>query len=218
MKPSKWRSNPQHITRTFENVTISSRFDGGNLENIMKQSEVYDIFISQDQAPYSLEDNYRNWFQFCITGAQKGDYLTFRIANMKNQSKLYTQGLKPVYKVMTKAGKEVRKWERIPSIVKHSYNEEDNIFTVSFSIQFFYDSTHIVYVAYGFPFSLTEISGKLDQVQQKVALQKNVYCYRETLTYSLEGRKMEMMTLSSTDKMEQEQEEMIYDLFPEQGE
>ena len=69
-----------------------------------------------------------------------------------------------MYKVVTKNGKEVRRWERIPSIVKHSYNEEENIFTVSFNVQFFYDNTHIVYVAYGFPFSLTDISNKLDQV------------------------------------------------------
>ena len=169
MKPSRWRLNPQHITRTFENCTISSRFDGGNLEDVQRQSDVFDIFISQDQAPYSSEDNYRNWFSFCITGAQKGDYLNFRIANMKNQSKLYTQGMRPVYKVVSKTGKEVRKWERIPSIVKHNYNEEENIFSVSFSVQFFYDSTNIVYVAYGFPYSFTEITCKLDQVQQKAA-------------------------------------------------
>ena len=96
---------------------------------------------------------------------------------MKNQSKLYTQGMRPVYKVVSKTGKEVRKWERIPSIVKHNYNEEENIFSVSFSVQFFYDSTNIVYVAYGFPYSFTEITCKLDQVQQKAALLKNVYCY-----------------------------------------
>jgi len=34
MKPSLWRDHPQHITKVFDNVTISSRFDSGNLENV----------------------------------------------------------------------------------------------------------------------------------------------------------------------------------------
>lgn len=34
MKPTRWAENPQHITWKFESLTISSWFDGGNLEEI----------------------------------------------------------------------------------------------------------------------------------------------------------------------------------------
>jgi hypothetical protein len=34
MHPTKWRENPQHVTRVFDGTTLSSRFDGGNLEEI----------------------------------------------------------------------------------------------------------------------------------------------------------------------------------------
>ena len=33
-RPSRWREQPQHITKSFDNVTISSRFDSGNLEDV----------------------------------------------------------------------------------------------------------------------------------------------------------------------------------------
>lgn len=90
----------------------------------------------------------------------------------------------------------------MPSILKYTFNEEENIFTVKFSVQFSSDSSHIVYVAYGYPYSFTEITSKLDEIQQKAQGLKNAYCFRETLAYSLEGRKLEMMTLSSTDNLE----------------
>jgi len=35
---------------------------------------------------------------------------------------------------MTKEGKEIKEWRRIPSILKYTFNEEENIFSVKFSI------------------------------------------------------------------------------------
>jgi len=72
--------------------------------------------------------------------------------------------LKPVFKVVTKDGKLLKDWKRLPSILKYTFNEEENIFTVKFSVQFSSDSSYIVYVAYGYPYSFTEITSKLDEI------------------------------------------------------
>jgi len=98
MAPTKWDQNPQHITREYDGVTISSRFDGGNLEECEQVGyNNFDLFISPDSAPYADEELYRSFYQFLVTGVPNGDTLSFSIRNMKNQTKLYSVGFKPVF-------------------------------------------------------------------------------------------------------------------------
>jgi hypothetical protein len=83
---------------------------------------------------------------------------------MKNQSKLYANGFKPVFKVCTSENKALKEWRRLPNILKYTFNEEENYFNVNFSLQAPQDPTHLVYIAYSFPFSYTEMREKLDQI------------------------------------------------------
>ena len=59
---------------------------------------------------------------------------------------------------------------------------------------------------------------KLDQLE-KLKEKKNIYFHREVITYSLEGRPVEMVTLSSKDRIvneeEDEREPPLPNLFPE---
>ena len=47
-----------------------------------------------------LFKHYRTWFYFYVTGVDQGTTITFTIENMSNQSKLFSYGMKPFFRVM----------------------------------------------------------------------------------------------------------------------
>lgn len=219
--PSKWNDNPQQIHEHFEDcgITISSMFDSGNLYKVNKiNDQLFDLYISADAQPYASEILYKGWFHFSITGVQPSSTITFTIRNMKNQTKLFTAGLRPVFKTVSADGKKVIvPWRRIPSKPTFTYNEEDEIFTLKWNFNCSKSPDYVHYFAYTFPYSFTEITKKLDQLEKVMTNRKNVYFHREVLTYSLEGRKQEMVTISSMDGINEDdkREEYIEGLFPE---
>lgn len=81
--------------------------------------------------------------------------------------------------------------------MKFNWEEEDEIFTLKWSVPFTSDKSTVTFIAYTFPFSFTEMTEKLDEIEESASTWKNIYCHRETLCYSLEGRRMEMVTLSA---------------------
>lgn len=65
------------------------------------------------------------------------------------------------------------------------------------------------FFAFSYPFSYEESQAKIDYIQQQFQSappEKNLYFHRETVFYSIEGRKMECMTLSSRDGITDERE------------
>ena len=137
---------------------------------------------------------------------------------MKNQTKLYTAGLRPVFTTVSEDGsKTVVPWRRSPSKPSFTWDEEDEIFTLKWNFTTSKTPSDITYFAYSYPYSFTQITQKLDELQAKMINRKNVYFHRETLTYSREGRKQEMVTVSSFDGVNEdgEREEHIPHLFPE---
>lgn len=107
-------------------------FDSGNLYKVVKTSDyAFDLYISADSQPYADEILYKTWFYFSIKGVRPSTTVTFTIRNMKNQTKLLTAGLRPVFKTVSGDGKKVIvPWRRIPSKPSFTYNEDDDIFTL----------------------------------------------------------------------------------------
>ena len=219
-KPTMWNNNPQQICRTFEDwgVTISSMFDSGNLFEVKKTADnCFDLYISSDSKPYVDEIYYKSWFYFSITGVRPSTGITFTIRNMKNMSKLYTAGMRPVFMTQSAEGKVIIPWRRIPSKPTFTWDEDEEIFTLKWTCTVHKSKDDVAYFAYTYPFSFTEITKKIDALQTKMINRKNVYFHRETLTYSREGRKQEIITVSSLDGINEdnEREEYIDGLFPE---
>ena len=80
----------------------------------------------------------------------------------------------------------------------------------------------MVYFAFCFPFSYTECQAMLTRLQDKyspkpfVKMSENaIYFHRELLCYSLEGRRVDLITVSSCDGITSEREDRIYRLFPD---
>ena len=194
-------------------------FDSGNLYKVNKVGDsAFDLYISADSKPYVSEILYKGWFYFSITGVKPSTTVTFNIRNLKNQTKLFTAGLRPVFKTVSAEGnKVIIPWRRIPSKPTFTYNEEDEIFTLRWTFPSSKSPENTTYFAYTFPFSFKEITEKFDEMEEKMKNRKNVYFHREVVTYSREGRKQEMVTVSSLDGINEddEREDYIDGLFPE---
>ena len=75
-------------------------------------------------------------------------------------------------------------------------------FILQFQHMFGYASTETTYFAFSYPFSYEESTEMLDLMEEKLTRpehQSSIYFHREVLYYSLEGRKMEIVTISSQD-------------------
>lgn len=76
-----------------------------------------------------------------------------------------------------------------------------------------------MHLAFTYPFSYTECSEYFDQVQAKIIRQQrdHIYIHRELLAKSLEGRNVELITITSMANVsESEREPDIDGLFPEE--
>jgi hypothetical protein len=100
-----------------------------------------------------------------------------------------------------------KKWRRIFTKVNYFINNEDQ-FILRFQHMFSNGPGETTFFAFSYPFSYEESQSKIDQIEQQFSSSpdKNLYFHRETVYYSIEGRKMEMMTISSMDGILDERE------------
>lgn len=206
--------HPQRMTERFQEsknttITFDSDFCGGNLSKVTRgcQKNEYFLWVSHDGAPYQ-DDGYKTWFYFSVTGVPQGENLTFIFKNLNNQTKLYREGLKPVFRVLPNTQK---KWRRIFTKVNYFINQEDQ-FTLKFQHMFSNPPNETTYFAFSYPWSYEDSQNKIDEIGQSFqnagGEDKNLYFHRETIYYSIEGRKMEVMTISSMDGITDQRETM----------
>ena len=79
----------------------------------------------------------------------------------------------------------------------NTFFNNDEQFTMQFSHMFAYPENSVTYFAFTFPFSYQESIELTDDIETRLKDQPNIYFNREILYYSLEGRPMELLTISS---------------------
>jgi len=75
----------------------------------------------------------------------------------------------------------------------------------------------LMYIAFTYPFSYEDCNAYFDNVQRTVenTLADKVYIHRELLTYSMEQRNVELITITGHNDRLEELEEGLPGLFPE---
>lgn len=126
---------------------------------------------------------------------------------------MYSQGMAPVYRILP--GKP--HWERIRD--KASYSTLDNIFTLSFKFKT-PDPQSVTYFAFTYPFSYLELQSYLGNLDAKYLnavpnSKDDIYYTREVVCNSLEGRRVDLITISSYHNVSTEREVRLKNLFPE---
>jgi len=201
-------------TWIFEHLTVSSDFCSGNLAHAESDDGTQlDLRTCADMQETPHSTNYRTWFHYSVSGAKKDETIVMCISNLNPQAKMYNQGLKPVYRVGAKG-----KWERLNTEVTHSCGENKN-FQIKFRFRFS-GSTEPTFFAFSYPYSFEEVCRRCDEIEKACAATSSradaaIYCCREVLTRSLEGRRVELLTISDSSGMSSEREAPIPGLFPD---
>ncbi|XP_077442875.1 cytosolic carboxypeptidase-like protein 5 isoform X2 [Stigmatopora argus] len=223
----------------FGNIVFSSKFDSGNLARVEKvklthslHSDLtptggtasnipdyeFNVWTQPDCGGSEYENGNRSWFHFSVQGIAPGKLLKINVMNMNNQRKLYAQGMAPL--VRTSPGKN--KWERIrerPAIdILHN--------------QFFLSFTHhlpdvrgaTTFFAFCFPFSYVqcqEMLQCLDESHIEAAMNgpasapSAIYYRRELLCRSLDGNRVDLLTVTNCSGMREDREPRLPHLFPD---
>jgi hypothetical protein len=81
----------------------------------------------------------------------------------------------------------------------------------------FTDPKDITYFCFHYPFSYTECINKLDHLEIKYFNNEKIYFHRELLSESIEGRRLDLLTISGQNGKLNEKEGIITGLFPKYG-
>ncbi|RXG69340.1 Cytosolic carboxypeptidase-like protein 5 [Armadillidium vulgare] len=132
--------------------------------------------------------------------------------NLNKQSKLYSQGMQPVVKCVGDCAQS-QNWERIKE--KCSYRSEDNSTVITW-IHTVPPENKTTYYAFTYPYTYTELQSFLSILDQRFSTDSSsLYYYRELLTTSLDGSRVDLVTITSHSGKLEEREDRLDDLFPE---
>ncbi|KAG9468604.1 hypothetical protein GDO78_022363, partial [Eleutherodactylus coqui] len=181
----------------------------------------FNIWTKPDCADTEYENGNRSWFYFSVRGGAPGKLIKINIMNMNKQSKLYGQGMAPFVRTVPIRSR----WERIRD--RPTFQMVENQFVLSFVHRFLDCRGATTYFAFCFPFSYEESQELLAGLDDRFADSKlmtpgssspdSIYYQREALCHSLEGLRIDLLTISSCHGMMEEREPRLDKLFPDRS-
>ncbi|XP_025409754.1 cytosolic carboxypeptidase-like protein 5 isoform X2 [Sipha flava] len=222
---------------TYELYTILSNFESANLAQVKyvrKQTPdedlEFNLWTKPDCGGTEFECNYKSWFYFAIKGGIPGTAVRLNLVNLNKQSKMYSQGMTPVFKVdLGKSEKPNAKfskasWFRIKEIPTYQVNENQE-FVLSFSHRSLENIEATTYYAFTYPYTYTDLCNSLSFYEKQFPLpsdlkeknEKDIYFHRETIVKSLDNRSVDLLTISSFKDISEERECRLFGLFPDEN-
>ncbi|XP_041951933.1 cytosolic carboxypeptidase-like protein 5 isoform X1 [Alosa sapidissima] len=224
----------------FGPVVFSSRFDSGNLARVERVDRAgsdgesaangnngslstpdyeFNIWTKPDCADTEFENGNRSWFYFSVRGIAPGKLLKINVMNMNKQSKLYSQGMAPFVRTLPVK----TRWERVRE--RPTFELSENQFTLSFVHRLLEVRGATTYFAFCYPFSYSECQDMLQQLDQRLLSTTHslgpcspvdsVYYHRELLCHSLDGHRVDLLTVSSCHGIQEDREPRLDKLFPD---
>jgi len=200
-------------------VVFSSNFDNGNLARVERSgsSSRYDfkIWTAPDNMGSSFQSKHCAWFHFVVTGVPAGSVLRIQIANASNHSGLYKHDMRPVYR----SAATNQKWCRIKNCVR--FVKQDDV------AQLFFEHAvdtpdDKIYFAFTYPYTYTQLQQELQMIDASQTGPdwndpEAIYWCRELLTTTQDGRRVDLLTISSTEGVDGsgEREPSLSGIFPD---
>ncbi|XP_015116442.1 cytosolic carboxypeptidase-like protein 5 isoform X2 [Diachasma alloeum] len=178
----------------------------------------FNVWTKHDCHGTEFQNNNRTWFYFGIKSPAQGVSVKLNVVNLNRQSKMFSQGMCPVFKVVPGHPQ----WERIRD--KPTYTDQKGSeFTISFTIRTPENPKAIIYVAFTYPFTYTDLQQYLNRIDSRMLKQNYgntdaIYYHRECAIKSLEGRRLDVLTISSYHNITPDREEKLRGMFPVEGE
>nr|XP_057927134.1 cytosolic carboxypeptidase-like protein 5 isoform X1 [Doryrhamphus excisus]XP_057927142.1 cytosolic carboxypeptidase-like protein 5 isoform X1 [Doryrhamphus excisus] len=229
----------------FGSIVFSSKFDSGNLARVERVNRTtpspspdattaaaaggaasapgipdyeFNVWTQPDCAGTEHENGNRSWFHFSVQGVAAGKLLKISVMNMNNQRKLYSQGMAPL--VRTVPGKN--RWERVRD--RPTTEIVRNQFVLSFTHRLADVRGATTFFSFCFPFSYTECQEMLQRLDNSYqhgaelgtgSPPGSVYYHRELLCRSLDGNRVDLLTVTNCSGMQDEREPRLPQLFPD---
>ncbi|XP_038627711.1 cytosolic carboxypeptidase-like protein 5 [Tachyglossus aculeatus] len=223
-------------------LLFSSRFDSGNLAHVEKvdpeagegegggdggplpTSSIspspdyeFNVWTRPDCAETEFENGNRSWFYFSVRGGVPGKLIKINIMNMNKQSKLYSQGMAPFVRTLPTRPR----WERVRD--RPTFEMTETQFVLSFIHRFLEGRGATTFFAFCYPFSYSDCQELLNQLDQRFREDHpslsspldSIYYHRELLCYSLDGLRVDLLTVSSCHGRQEEREPRLDQLFPD---
>ncbi|XP_006880663.1 PREDICTED: cytosolic carboxypeptidase-like protein 5 [Elephantulus edwardii] len=223
-------------------LLFSSRFDSGNLAHVEKVESVssdgegvgggaaasissfssspdyeFNVWTRPDCAETEFENGNRSWFYFSVRGGIPGKLIKINIMNMNKQSKLYSQGMAPFVRTVPTRPR----WERIRD--RPTFEMTETQFVLSFVHRFVEGRGATTFFAFCYPFSYSDCQDLLNQLDQRFMENHpthnspldTIYYHRELLCHSLDGLRVDLLTVSSCHGLQEDREPRLEQLFPD---
>ncbi|XP_039094216.1 cytosolic carboxypeptidase-like protein 5 isoform X1 [Hyaena hyaena] len=226
-------------------LLFSSRFDSGNLAHVEKVESAssegegaagggasapsssiasspdyeFNVWTRPDCAETEFENGNRSWFYFSVRGGTPGKLIKINIMNMNKQSKLYSQGMAPFVRTLPTRPR----WERIRD--RPTFEMTETQFVLSFVHRFVEGRGATTFFAFCYPFSYSDCQDLLNQLDQRFLENHpthsspldTIYYHREILCYSLDGLRVDLLTITSCHGLREDREPRLEQLFPDTG-
>nr|CAH7768234.1 unnamed protein product [Callosobruchus chinensis] len=172
----------------------------------------FNVWTKPDCAGTRYENGNRTWFYFGFRAPEPCMYVRLNLVNLNKQGKMYSQGMTPVYRVLP--GKP--RWDRIQDKPVYSLNEDT--FRLSFTFRTPESTDSIMYFAFTYPFTYLELEKMMVNLDDRYLYMKpicedDIYYMRETLVHSVEGRNVDLITISSYQGITAEREPQLKNIF-----
>ncbi|OQS01635.1 cytosolic carboxypeptidase-like protein 5 isoform 2 [Achlya hypogyna] len=193
----------------LDGLLFSSAFDSGNLLRVEVDPAAHEYVITAAPDPSTGgAETPTTWFHFSIANLAPATPVTLRVVNLIRHVALYDQDMRPVVRALPSQ----RKWERIAHSV--GINPADKQFSIVFSVSV-PAAGDVLFVAFTYPYSYADLQRSLGRLDTDMAARPDIYYHRETLVHSVDGRRVDLLTISSTDNMLGDREAALPHLFPE---
>ncbi|XP_071449217.1 cytosolic carboxypeptidase-like protein 5 [Hetaerina americana] len=210
---------------TISGISFSSRFDSGNLARVepvlpqkrgKSQNEPmeleFNLWTRNDAADTEFRNSYSSWFHFSVKGIKQPVLMKFNIVNMNRHSRVFTDHMYPVYMIHGH-----QRWQRIKEKPCFTDSGENAVLTFSHRIE----NLQKVYFALCYPYPYRDITAFLKKIDAKYSSvnksnfsSDDIYYYRECVCNSLDGRNVDLITITSTWGISKERECRLKNLFP----
>jgi hypothetical protein len=201
---------PQQVCQSLETYLFFSNFDSGNMCKVEKVSQnSFEVQISPDAACSGL-NSYKVWFYFGVKGFKKGSTVRLSIINLSYLKVFNSPSYRPVWRCLPSQPE----WQRIQGETFYeSFYGSSYKYTFTCEVQ---HGENDYYFAFTTPFSYSDIQKSVKTFEKQVL--GDTYFFRETLVNSIDGRPVDLITISAKTSMAEQKEPQISGLFPKQGE
>ncbi|GAX73857.1 hypothetical protein CEUSTIGMA_g1307.t1 [Chlamydomonas eustigma] len=215
------KSDPNRTGSTSWKVhkfTFRADFDSANLYDVHEGCNSMEVLLwtRRDCHSTPFERPTRTWFYYGVSGGKAGDVIMMTMMNLNKQGKLYSQDYRPWY--WTNGEPE---WRMAES--KCMYKRDGEDFQLRFSHRF--DSPQEVFFAFAIPFSYRDtqtmlsriqvahednqslpaaevtddtpsLKGKVSRQTRLDTLDSRIYFRKQLLARSIEGRRVDVITIT----------------------